>query len=514
MYDPKNHVIHSANGQLSDVQPKSTTSRSDIQRMIAAALDSSAPDLVIHFHGGLVNEKDGREIAERLWKEYSTTPCYPLFFVWESGLVESIANNLSDIGKDKLFQQLIKKVARWVLKQLPAEVGLKGSGGDVDVQTLEREFDEWFAKTRQQLPSSLEPVDGTVPTLKGATEPKDEVALAVEIQTALGGDFDFQADLQEIYASISPESLANPTPKGRHGEGAVVSTITEIAPSKVAELLPINPSSKGMFGIAKVAMFIAKTVWAVVQRYRGGRDHGAYTTIVEEVLAGAYVDKVGGIIWEQMKKDTADSFADPTTHAGAALLDEIGSQQKATGKSFERIILVGHSTGAVYISNWLEASARLLPNAKFGVVLLAPAVTYKKLAATLAAHAAKIDGFRRFAMRDAVEADDVLVPVIYPRSLLYFVSGLLEFSDNDKPVRISDTPLVGMERFQLHPALFNTASYPEIAEVEGFVKNRSAWSVTPNGTPAGSQSASRKHGDFDNDASTLASLVHILRNGF
>ena len=194
----------------------------------------------------------------------------------------------------------------------------------------------------------------------------------------------------------------------------------------------------------------------MVRRYRAGRAHGSYTTIVEEILARAYIDKIGGVVWQQMKKDTADSFTDPATSAGAALLAEIASQQAAGNKKFKRIILVGHSTGAVFISNLIDASARLLPDASFDVVLLAPAVTYKKLAATLNNHGARIHKIRRFGMRDEVEVEDVLVPIVYPRSLLYFVSGLLEFSDDEPTERVADTPLVGMQRFSVNRDVHRT----------------------------------------------------------
>jgi hypothetical protein len=53
--------------------------------MVTKAVNrQSAPGLVIHFHGGLVNETAGRKIAQRLLPIYATAGAYPLFFVWES----------------------------------------------------------------------------------------------------------------------------------------------------------------------------------------------------------------------------------------------------------------------------------------------------------------------------------------------------------------------------------------------------------------------------------------------
>ncbi|MEO6065966.1 MAG: hypothetical protein ABIP49_09340, partial [Lysobacterales bacterium] len=205
--------------------------------------------------------------------------------------------------------------------------------------------------------------------------------------------------------------------------------------------------------------------------------------------------------------------------AGAALLEEIHEQQKAAGKAFKRIVLIGHSTGAVYIGNLLEASAKYLPAASFDIVLLAPAITYHKLAAAIAQHGNRIANLRRFAMQDGVECADQLVPHLYKRSLLYFVSGLVEFTHSPSPVRVPDMPLAGMQRFVNEPQFSQApGAFPEIAAVEAFLKdkfeNGSVWSVTAGNVAAGLQSSSTKHGDFDNDATTLASIVRILSSGY
>ncbi len=516
MYDPSKHVVHSENGKLAGASPRATTSRDDIRRMIAAALAAGAdPELIVHFHGGLVDKKAALEIAERLWPTYAGAARYPIFFVWEAGLIESIRNNFKDIGNDKLFQQLVKKVSRWVLKQIPAGVGLKGEGGNTDEGRLEKEFDQYFAGTRSELPTALQKSSAASPSLKSVRATASEAVLADEIQADLEMDATFKKELSTIHNDISPADVADPQRKG-NGLGATVSKRTEISPQKVDEVFDISSRERGVFTVATAAIFIAKVVVAVVRRYRAGRAHGSYTTIVEEILARAYIDKIGGVVWQQMKKDTADSFTDPATSAGAALLAEIASQQAAGNKKFKRIILVGHSTGAVFISNLIDASARLLPDASFDVVLLAPAVTYKKLAATLNNHGARIHKIRRFGMRDEVEVEDVLVPIVYPRSLLYFVSGLMEFSDDEPTERVADTPLVGMQRFSVNPATFTEQDHPDIAAVEKFIGNRtgSIWSVTEAAALAGLKSGSRKHGDFDNDPDTIASLVQIADKGF
>lgn len=514
----RDHVVHLVNGRLTEGSPDSTTSRADLARMINAALALPNPELVIHFHGGLVGETSGREIAARLAPRYTGASRYPLFFVWEAGFIEAIANNLDDIRNDPLFRELVKKATRWVLRQLPGVAGLKGAGGQVDPKTLDDEYDAWFNGTRTELPTALHAASAAAPvSLKSANAPASENELAIKIRLDLQNEAAFNATMATLHASITPAKVDAPEPKS-NGIGATVSPLTEVAPEQVGAVFDVTPQTKGVFSIAKAALFIARVVIAVVRRFRHGRAHGVYTTIVEEVLAAAYLDKVGGIIWGQMKKDTSDAFGSNVSCGGSALLNEIAAQQKAAGKQFKRIVLIGHSTGAIYICNLIDRASTLLPDAKFDVVFLAPAVTHARFAQTLDSNADRIARFRQFGMQDAVESDDVLVPIVYPRSLLYFVSGVVEFTEHgEKKEREADTPLVGMERYRLDDQTFGPATFPHIAKVAAFYQghpNSVIWSLTADGSAPGFGCASKRHGDFDNDPLTLDSVGHGLDHGF
>jgi hypothetical protein len=104
-------------------------------------------------------------------------------------------------------------------------------------------------------------------------------------------------------------------------------------------------------------------------------------------------------------------------------------------------------------------------------------------------------------MLDEVERADVLVPLVYPHSLLYLVSGIFE----DEP----DTPIVGMQRYYSREAPYDT---PEVLSCVDYLlasPKRTVWSVVNNGL----SSSAQKHGDFDNDVPTLESLRYIIANG-
>lgn len=112
-----------------------------------------------------------------------------------------------------------------------------------------------------------------------------------------------------------------------------------------------------------------------------------------------------------------------------------------------------------------------------------------------------------FAMKDELEQNDHLVSVIYPRSLLYFVSGVVEGD--------VDAPIVGMQRFINDEKVFSEAEFPEVDRVRDFLAEngrRAVWSVATQQT--GMKSSSKSHGDFDNDPDTVTSVAAILAQGF
>ncbi|MGC0328007.1 hypothetical protein RKD23_000997 [Streptomyces sp. SAI-170] len=67
----------------------------DINDIVEAA--RSEKKIVVHLHGGLVNEASGLGTAYRLSDTYVAAGARPVFVVWQSGLLEVLRHNLDEI---------------------------------------------------------------------------------------------------------------------------------------------------------------------------------------------------------------------------------------------------------------------------------------------------------------------------------------------------------------------------------------------------------------------------------
>lgn len=508
------HYLVSANGLLGQ-PPQSPI---DAVAMILSKATAADPKngLVIHFHGGLNSRQYAlNNIVAPLTNTYSEADGYPLFFVWESSFTEAILNNKDDLLRDPAFRELVKKVSEWVLSKtaIGGIFGFKGADGFPieDIDRFRKEYDQWFAGDKERTsPPGENSNDLVAREAKTKAGRLNEDQLAQEIEQSLDGDLAFKRALLEAYnASVPPAEIVTKGVGTR--KPADVLLLSEAA---LNEMFPADNGLKtrGVFTWLGVAKFVAKLVIAVAGRYKDGTDHGLHCTVVEEVLRSAYGDLIGSAIWSQMKKDTLDSFADDSASCGLAVVRELKALEDA-GKSFRKLTLVGHSTGAIYICNFLDIAEKLGLKTPIQVVFLAPAVTCARFAEAIGVHQnLKLKDFRMFAMRDALETQDRMVAPLYTRSLLYFVSGLLEGQvDKDGKWRgVTGMPLVGMERFYEGSTYAQHAAVAKVKAFLGAVPGRMVWSsVSDAGN--GLNSSASKHGDFDNDPSTLQSVQSIIR---
>jgi len=492
----KDHFINLKNGAFD------ATTKSDLDHLFTNfSADPRKPPLVIHFHGGLVSEPTGMKVANNLMPVYESAGGYPVFFVWESGLIEVLSHNLQEIMQENIFQQLLKKVTQFAVAKLKQPMGTRGSG---------------YMKlpTESEVKSELS-CRNPYASLDVVMLPPDEVLQSIEEQQfkeRLELDPGLEVEINKIANSFRPEDEVNADHIATRGLNVRGSTHTWMSPDLINEIRKEESATGGSRGIITSALIVKHAITVLkrfVVRWASGRHHGVYATLCEELFREFYLAHAGGAIWSAMKKDTEDAFqSNPEEFGGTAFLE--GIKKHWQEGIHPRIILIGHSTGAVYICNLLKfAEQRLPPEIKFDVAFLAPACTFDMLAGTLKTAAGRINGIRSFAMKDELEKADHVVPklpIIYPHSLLYFVSGVVEDE--------ADKPIVGMQRFFTGAKPFNSDRFPSVQECRSFFgqkPDRTIWSVQSSGK--GCNSRSKHHTDFDEDPDTLESLSHIISQG-
>ncbi|MEL7517700.1 MAG: hypothetical protein AAFN48_01960 [Pseudomonadota bacterium] len=476
---------------------------------LSARLIADAAPLMIHIHGGLVDEDTGVSGAERLAGPEGYVPpdeYEQLFIVWRSGLLETLRTNWRELHRrDRLYRSLIGKLLEFTARKLglpiPSAMGPESIGGAPIAYNARMDIERRLASSDPARFADIEALlDRESPDIAGISE--DD--FAAELEAELANDTALIAVAQDIEAVFAPaaESLSF---VGNSSEGREV--LDRLNPEVVGQLrtqFSVQSGAEG-FGFSvlrKLIVYGAKIGWRVWRRFRSGRDHGIHATVIEEILRELYGDHIGSAIWTLMKDDTADHFKG---RLGSRLLDLIQNSGE------RRIVLIGHSAGAVMVCNFLRAWQQHGSDTgrKADVVFLAPAVRDRYFAETLALAPDRIDRFRMFCLNDQREREDALFgsrwSFLYPSSLLYIVSGLFEDDDQEPNV---DAPLLGMERFRRWQGGSLGGEEDAAAEaVKAFLASKPSSQVyAPSQAGSGLNSDARTHGGVDNDPDTLESV--------
>jgi hypothetical protein len=265
----------------------------------------------------------------------------------------------------------------------------------------------------------------------------------------------------------------------------------------------IDPDHAGARGFTSVLVgaFVARVVAATLRRRREGTDHGLHATTVEELLRATRLSEPVRELWTKMKATAAGIWA--SSKAGGDLLTALEAwQAEAPRRSLD---LVGHSAGGVVICEMLAAiRARDLPIAIDNIILLAPACRLERLASDIIRNPKSSSGFRLFTMDDEHERADRLAPLIYPHSLLYLVSGVLEVEP--------DAALAGLERHLRAAGPTAGVDFDDCRRWLG-LDQRLIYAPTASGGTARLACGAFRHGDFDTDPQILNGLVAMAGDG-
>jgi hypothetical protein len=475
-------------------------------------IKQGSPKILLHLHGGLVDEAAGVAMAKRLAESdgYGAPGDWEqVYIIWRTGAFETLRTNWTDLASnDRLYRTLLKRLLAFVSGQVRTGAGAGRS--------LARQGGLTDAEIEMRLASGSDRPFGDIDDLTmaapGLSRQIRATGDAEDLALALAGDVELEAACLDIEAALAAERpTAARTNGGGDPEAGRVS-LGRLSKSVRSELdvEADVAASRSIFGgveiLRKVVTHGVAIGMAVFQRYRTGRDHGLHATVVEEIARELYGDLIGAIVWGMMKGDASEHFQKEAL--GHALLSAVAENPNA------RLLLVAHSAGAIFACDMLLWAARESVRLNADVVFLAPAVRTKKFAQTVQRAGPLIARFRSFAMNDELERQDALLGTglgfIYPSSLLYLVSGLFE---EEAAEALADAPLLGMQRFLTRdsPWLQDPDEGPALQRVQQFLAegpNRTVFAKVSGGDGLNCDAIS--HGRFDDETATLKSVIHFL----
>jgi hypothetical protein len=483
-----------------------TKSGSDAEGLVKTFSEIAARqprNFVIHFHGGLVSRESGLASANELSSEYKNAGAESLFVVWETSASEVVGQQIQRIFDEPIFQSILVRTTEFVKGKFEKTLGPVGGRGISELpRTLASEVQDELDKGKrgEAMFADIETTD-----LSSGTTQASELALTAQeaayIESEINEDYDIKRHVRSIISAQEEQ--------GSKDIGTTFRETTLMDPEVLAENVPTIPTAadektKSVLGVIALGKRVVTVVGAVIWRYANGRDHGSYLTIMEEVMRAFYVRAAGRFLWTQMKDAVDRAFESDPNCGGTALVEQMG--QLWRGGVHPCVTLVGHSAGAIYVGRMLKEFEKKMPaDFRVNVALIAPACTFDYLADSLCQAGTRVANLRIFGMSNAVELQDHLVPLVYPASLLYFVSGVLE---DDR-----DQPLVGMQRY--YSNLYDSANFQTIAAVKAFKclvrPHAYAWAKT--GGFDGGNCDMIKHGGWAEAPSTLMSVLYLIRKG-
>lgn len=442
-------------------------------------------ELTLYFHGGLVDEQRAASSIQRVMSALSGCEkqhAESLSFIWKTGFLETVRDNLDEVFTTKFGKSLIKWVIRTVSKKLRVDFAKSAVNDGLDLGAIEQEWQDAAAQNRAPFADMQVDIVGKVkgPGIAGLAEDDDELKASVT------------AELEQLYlyddAKLEADWQALPT----HID----------ADKSLQDLMSHSASGgqKGIISLGNLAEVIVKVGVRVIKRYLNNSDHGLQATVVEEACRAYFVADAGQWIWGSMKEKAAQMWSAP----GCVGFDFMARLQREMPQL--KLNLVGHSAGSVAICKLLQmrrAQNWTLPIGK--IMWWAPACRADLFVEQVIEHQGEYEAFRMITMTDELEQQNALVeklPWLYPSSLLYFISGVLE--------EAADTPIAGMARYHKEASPYQGALYAAMAQFLD-VPGRYVLSKTTAHAPKGECSDAIDHGAFNADTKTLESLTEYLR---
>ncbi len=463
------------------------TAPADVDALFAHLQANGKKKIGLYFHGGLVSAKSGMNTANHITPLITgNTDVHPISFIWETGLFETIGQNLGDIYKTAFFKKLLEKLIKVAGDKLGIDVpGITGARGVGGMSYTE-------IRTEMNTDAPFDNIVVNVGKRSATITAGNDKALNDEILASIEYEISDGTDLEQALANLDDTTNRNLLNIDKVTDGP-------------------NKGARGLFSAIKLVKSAAAILIRVIKRHISGHDHGFYPTIIEELLRELYMDDLGVWLWGSMKDKAEEMWADdaPGTtgtdqHAGRYLLTKLKAY--ADANAGVTIDLIGHSAGSIVICHFLTQYLASGCAAQIRhIVFMAPACRSDLFHDTLLANKSSFQTFRMFTMQEEYEIKDRLFSPIYTRSLLYLISGILEHDENDARI-------LGMQRY-----LFGQSPYQNetmLNDILAFMNQpgHAVFSVTDKHALPGFRSESTKHGNFDNQFEpTLDSIVEVIK---
>jgi len=472
-----NYVNIGPHGTLAPSGELSTTG-GDIDAIFTYVAQNNLKKLTIHFHGGLVSESGGLATAKAMTTVYAAAGAHPVTFIWETGFLETVKDNLNTINQTELFKKLLALAIKHALKALGLSLPGKGAGQTLSISEIQTKL------------ASGAPFADFDATARGAANARTEAELASmrgDIREGVEEDIQADPDFQSLLESEAPR--------------------TPLLNKSTVEVSEAD-KQRGILLFGKVALGVAEVVYRVAKRYLEKSDHGFYPTVVEEVLRQFYLADLGQWVWGNMTTKAGemwlpnDGLSGTAIHGGRYFLRKLTDFQRDHPELV--VDLVGHSAGSIVICQMLKTAEMAGLAFKIrNIIFMAPACTAELFHDEIVQHPGRWHSFRMFTMSDAYECKNQLVPLVYSRSLLYLISGVLD-GDVDEPV-------AGMERFLEDPPYHK----PMLREIAAFLTGsgsnvRLVLSKTADDAPRGQRCTAERHQDFDENGPMQDSLIFLI----
>lgn len=527
---PKTNRVHFAfaDGRLKATGPKDRdfSTPAEVNEIFSSHLPASGKNAItIYFHGGVVSSTSelgapgfpyrptNQGLLDRLGDR-----SYPIFVVWESGLVETLKSIGQDIGDDPfkfLFELASKTAQSEVFKKAAAHISSALSKKAMSMLGLGL---AGGAEAVEPLPiAPLEENQGRIEEFEPENVEYEELTAAEEAEfiARLEQDAELNERLREI-AEGGGAGLAA-------GDRAGVDYLSNELVQDINE--DYDGAAAGLAGVGEILFPIVYkklggVLVAIIKRFTSKRHHDFVPTLFEELTRAFYLQKFAALLWKQMKDNAAEAYTpneanDTEPHGGTYLIEQLKAYLLAHPGT--QVNLAGHSAGSIQISHFVEAADKIfgqeLPDFKFkNIFLLAPGADFPTFS-KVTSRPQRFETLRIFTMVEDLEKKDHMIPVVYPHSILYFVSGVADRDDN------GDRPILGMARF-LDGTLYKKLGIHD-EQVEAVHKALDAlgensgvspvvWTVSKEGDPIGRRSNANQHGAFDNDLLTLESIHSSL----